>query len=238
MERTRFVTPSLVLFFTKIEVIFGGLFMTAWTSRLAKAAAISALAANGQFKPDQMQNVERVAFILHPHTQRSLPMTTSVTTPEAKLEALGLKLPKATKSPEGLHLPFTFVNIRGERLLFSGHPKNAIDGSIAGPFGVVGSDISTEQGYAEAREVALTVLANIKAEVGELSRIVGWVRVFGMVTSAPGYSDQHIVVNGFSDLVIEVFGQDVGRHARSAIGVAGLPLGFAMEIEGEVLIGK
>lgn len=157
-------------------------------------------------------------------------------TPEHKLEELGLKLPKPTKLPEGLHLPFKFVNMRGERVLFSGHPKNAMDGSIAGPFGVFGSNLTTEQGYAEAREIALAVLANIKLEISELSRIIGWVRVFGMVTSAPGYSDQHIVVNGFSDLIIEVFGQDVGSHARSAIGVLGLPLGFAMEIEGEMVI--
>ena len=163
-------------------------------------------------------------------------MTKSTMTPERKLEELGLKLPKPTKLPEGLHLPFKFVNIRGERVLFSGHPKNALDGSIAGPFGVVGSDLTTEQGYNEAREVALSVLANIKSEIGELSRIIGWARVFGMVNSAPGYTDQHIVVNGFSDLVIEVFGQDVGCHARSAIGVFGLPLGFAIEIEGEVII--
>ncbi len=159
-----------------------------------------------------------------------------MTTPEGKLEELGLELPKPTKLPEGLVLPFKFVNIRGERLLFSGHPKNAMDGSIAGPFGVLGSDLATEQGYAEARDVALAVLANIKAEIGELSQISGWVRVFGMVSSTPGYSDQHIVVNGFSDLIIDVFGPEVGRHARSAIGVAGLPLGFAIEIEGEVLI--
>lgn len=158
-------------------------------------------------------------------------------TPEDRLEELGLKLPQPTRLPAGLDLPFTFVNVRGERVLFSGHPKNAMDGSLAGPFGVMGVDMTTEQGYAEAREVALSVMANLKAEIGELSRIIGWVRVFGMVTSAPGYSDQHLVVNGFSDLVIDVFGQSVGRHARSAIGVAGLPLGFAMEIEGEVLIG-
>jgi enamine deaminase RidA (YjgF/YER057c/UK114 family) len=111
-----------------------------------------------------------------------------------------------------------------------------MDGSIAGPFGQVGTNLSTDQGYAAAREIALAVLANIKAEIGELSRIVGWSRVFGMVASAPGYTEQHLVVNGFSDLVLDVFGKDVGRHARSAIGVAGLPLGFAMEIEGEVLI--
>jgi enamine deaminase RidA (YjgF/YER057c/UK114 family) len=157
-------------------------------------------------------------------------------TPESRLEKLGLKLPQPTKLPEGLHIPFEFVNIRGERALFSGHPKSAMDGSIAGPFGVVGADMTTDQGYAEAREVALSVLANLKAEIGELSRIKGWVRVFGMVTSAPEYSEQHVVVNGFSDLIIDVFGPDIGRHARSAIGVSGLPLGFAMEIEGEVLI--
>lgn len=159
-----------------------------------------------------------------------------MTTPEKRLENLGLTLPPPTRLPEGLHLPFSFVNVRGSQLFFSGHPKNAADGSIGGPYGVLGADMTTEAGYAEARDVALTVLANIKEEIGSLSRIVGWSRVFGMVTSAPGYKEQHLVVNGFSDLVIEVFGPEVGRHARSAIGVAGLPMGFAMEIEGEVLI--
>ncbi len=86
--------------------------------------------------------------------------------------------------------------------------------------------------------MALSVLANLKAEIGELSRITGWVRVFGMVTSAPGYTEQHLVVNGFSDLINSVFGPDVGRHSRSALGVSGLPFGFAMEIEGEVLISE
>lgn len=159
-----------------------------------------------------------------------------MSTPEDRLDALGLQLPPPTQVPDGLHLPFAFVNIRGDRLLFSGHPKTAMDGSIGGPFGLVGDDLSTEDAYAEARQIALSVLANIKAEIGALSGIVGWSRVFGMVASAPGYTEQHLVVNGFSDLVIDVFGRDVGQHARSAIGVAGLPLGFAMEIEGEVVI--
>lgn len=157
-------------------------------------------------------------------------------TPENRLEELGLRLPLPTKIPEGLHLPFALVNVRGDRVIFSGHPKSALDGSIAGPFGVVGADLTTDQAYSDARDVALSVLANIKAEIGELSRIVGWARVFGMVNSAPGYTEQHIVVNGFSDLILAVFGPDVGRHARSAIGVAGLPLGLAIEIEGEVLL--
>ena len=156
--------------------------------------------------------------------------------PEENLEELGLKLPPPTRLPDGLHLPFSFVNVRGNRVLISGHPKNGADGGIAGPFGTVGTDLTTDQAYAEAREVGLTVLANIRAEIGQLSRIAGWVRVFGMVTSAPGYTEQHLVVNGFSDLIVGVFGPDVGRHARSAIGVAGLPMGFAMEIEGEALL--
>ena len=160
-----------------------------------------------------------------------------MSTPEERLAALGLELPAPTRLPEGLRLPFSFINIRGDRALISGHPRNAADGSIAGPYGVVGQDLGTAEAHAEARQVALAVLANLKAEIGELSRVTGWVRVFGMVTSAPGYTEQHLVVNGFSDLIVEVFGPQVGRHARSAVGVAGLPMGFAMEIEGEVLIG-
>jgi enamine deaminase RidA (YjgF/YER057c/UK114 family) len=157
-----------------------------------------------------------------------------MTTPEERLAELGLALPAPTVLPEGLRLPFVFVNVRGRRALISGHPRHDAKGAITGPFGRLGEDLTTEEGYAAARGVALSVLANLKAEIGELSRVAGWVRVFGMVSSVPGYSEQHVVVNGFSDLILEVFGPEVGRHARSAIGVAGLPLNFAMEIEGEV----
>ena len=157
-------------------------------------------------------------------------------TPEERLNELGLTLPAPTQIPAGLHLPFSLINVRGDRALFSGHPKHDAEGKIAGPFGVVGEDYTTKAGYDEARQIGLCVLANLKAEIGELSRIAGWTRVFGMVTSASGYSEQHLVVNGFSDLVLEVFGSEVGRHARSAIGVSALPMGFAMEIEGEVLL--
>lgn len=157
-------------------------------------------------------------------------------TPEDRLEALGLALPAPLRLPDGLHLPFAFINVRDGRALFSGHPKQGADGALAGPFGVLGADLTTELGYAAARDVALSVLANLKAELGELSRVTGWLRVFGMVNSAPGYTEQHLVVNGFSDLILAVFGPEIGRHARSAIGTAGLPLNFALEIEGEVCI--
>jgi hypothetical protein len=155
-------------------------------------------------------------------------------TPEERLAELGLVLPAPINVPPHIHLPFSFVNVRGNRALFSGHPKQSAEGTVAGPYGKLGLDMTTEQGAAAARDVGLSVLANLKAEIKELSRIVGWVRVFGMVNSTPDYVDQHLVINGFSDLIIDVFGAQVGRHARSAIGVVSLPMNFAMEIEGEV----
>lgn len=157
-------------------------------------------------------------------------------TPEDRLAALGLTQPRPVSAPPGVHLPFTFVNIRGDRAFISGHPAQGPDGRVIGPYGTLGADLTTQQGYDAARQAALSVLANLKAEIGALSRVAGWLRVFGMVTSAPGYRDQHLVVNGFSDLILAAFGPETGRHARSAIGVAGLPLGFALEIEAEVLL--
>jgi enamine deaminase RidA (YjgF/YER057c/UK114 family) len=157
-------------------------------------------------------------------------------TPEERLAELGLVLPAPVVVPDGLHLPFSFINLRGGRALISGHPKQDAEGRIAGPYGQLGRDLTTGQGAAAAHDIALSVLANLKAEIGELSRVNGWVRVFGMVNSAPGYSEQHLVLNGFSDLILKVFGPETGRHARSAIGTAGLPMNFAIEVEAEALI--
>lgn len=154
--------------------------------------------------------------------------------PEERLSELGFDLPRPISLPPSLSLPFTFVNVRGNRVFISGHPKHNSEGAIAGPYGQVGSDFTTSEAAIAARDIALSVLANLKAEIGELSRVSGWLRVFGMVNSAPGYDEQHLAINGFSDLILDVFGPEVGRHARSAIGVAGLPLGFAMEIEAEL----
>ena len=156
--------------------------------------------------------------------------------PEKKLIELGLKLPDPIKLPSNLSLPFSFINLRGNRALISGHPRQANDGSINGPYGQVGTNLTTDEAKLAAKEIGLSILANIKKEIGDLSRITNWVRVFGMVNSAPGYDEQHIVINGFSELILEVFGSDKGRHSRSAIGVAGLPMNLAIEIEGEVLI--
>ena len=156
--------------------------------------------------------------------------------PEKRLAELGLTLPLPLSIPPGLHLPFAFVNVRGSRVFISGHPKHSSEGKIAGPFGKVGKDLSTETATKAARDIGLSVLSNLKSEIGDLSRVSGWNRVFGMVNSAPEYNEQHLVINGFSDLIIDVFGKAIGRHARSAIGLAGLPMNFAIEIEAELEI--
>lgn len=123
-------------------------------------------------------------------------------------------------------------------MFISGHPKTSRQGEIIGHYGQVGRDLTTQDAQSAARDIGLTVLANLKHELGELSRVTGWARVFGMVNSAPGYTEQHLVINGFSDLILQVFGPEIGRHARSAIGTHGLPLNFALEIEAELQIAN
>jgi enamine deaminase RidA (YjgF/YER057c/UK114 family) len=155
---------------------------------------------------------------------------------EAKLEELGLALPEPTKTPQGLVLPFSWVRVRGDRVYLSGHVPLNPDGSFAGPFGKVGAEVSPEQGYEAARLTALAMLGNLKRALGDLDRVSAWLRVFGMVNSAPGFDRQPNVINGFSDLILELYGPEVGDHARSAVGMAGLPLGMPVEVEAEVEI--
>ena len=153
---------------------------------------------------------------------------------EARLEELGLVLPEPLKAPPGLHLPFSWVRVRGNRTYVSGHGAQNPDGSLAGPFGKVGAEVSLKQGYEAARLTALSVLGNLKRTLGDLNRLSAWLRVFGMVNSAPGFNQQPNVINGFSELILEVYGREVGDHARSAVGMAELPLGLPVEIEAEV----
>ena len=90
------------------------------------------------------------------------------------------------------------------------------------------------QGYAAARLTALSILGSLKRELGDLDRVRAWGRVFGMVNSAPGFNQQPSVINGFSDLIIELYGPEAGAHARSAVGMAELPFDIPVEIEAEV----
>jgi enamine deaminase RidA (YjgF/YER057c/UK114 family) len=157
---------------------------------------------------------------------------------EDRLRALGLSLPPPTRPPPGVVLPFRFVHLVGTRALISGHGPQSPDGSFAPPLGKVGRELTLEQGYQAARLTALSILGSLQREIGDLDRVARWVRVFGMVNSAPGFNQQPSVINGFSDLILELFGPQAGAHARSAVGMAELPFNLPVEIEGEVeLVG-
>src|SRR6184192_4443644 len=154
---------------------------------------------------------------------------------ETKLEALGLTLPELFTPPAGTKLPFSWVRVRGNRAYISGHAPQNPDGSLAQPLGRVGAEVSLEEAYQAARLIALSMLGSLKRELGDLDRVT-WLRVYGMVRSAPGFTRQPAVINGFSDLIIELYGNEAGQHARSAVGMAELPFGIPVEIEAEVEI--
>ena len=118
----------------------------------------------------------------------------------------------------------------GTLLFVSGHGPLRGDGKPAAK-GKVGRELTVEQGYQVAREVGLSMLATVRASLGSLDRVKRVVKVLGMVNSADGFGDQPRVINGFSDLMVEVFGEAIGKHARSAVGMAELPMGIPVEIE-------
>ena len=154
---------------------------------------------------------------------------------EAKLEALGLTLPAPMQAPPGIELPFAWVRVRGNRAYISGHIPQNPDGSIAQPLGKVGAEVSPEQGFEAARLVALAHLGSLQRALGDLDRVTAWLRVFAMVNVAPGFNETPRVTNGYSDLILELYGPEAGMHARSSIGMM-LPLNAPVNCEAEVEI--
>jgi enamine deaminase RidA (YjgF/YER057c/UK114 family) len=139
---------------------------------------------------------------------------------DRRLEELGIELPAA--SPPAAN----YVKaVRVRNLLFlSGHA------AVSGFRGKLGKDMTTEEGYQAARSTAISVIATLKQELGELDQVKRIVKVMGMVNSTPEYTEQHLVMNGFSDLIGSVFGEK-GKHARSAVGMGALPFNFAVEVD-------
>jgi enamine deaminase RidA (YjgF/YER057c/UK114 family) len=158
----------------------------------------------------------------------------SMSTVEDRLRALGYVIPQPLRLPPGAALPFPWVRVVGHRALISGHGPTNADGSLAEPLGKVGSQVTPEQAHVAARLTGLAILGSLKRELGSLERIACWTRVFGMVNSAPGFNRQPAVINGFTELMLAVFGDERGAHARSAVGMAELPFDIPVEIEGEV----
>jgi enamine deaminase RidA (YjgF/YER057c/UK114 family) len=142
--------------------------------------------------------------------------------PEARLKALNITLPPDAAPAAN------FVNsVQTGKLLF-------LSGNTPGPAwagkGKLGKDLTVEQGREAARQAGLIMLAKIRTALGSLDRVKRVVKVLGMVNSVEGFGDQPLVINGFSDLMVEVFG-DAGKHARSAVGMAGLPGNAPLEVE-------
>ncbi len=154
---------------------------------------------------------------------------------EQRLKEMGLVLPPPVVPPPNVKLPFTWVRVRGNHAYVSGHGPTNVDGT-PGPFGKVGRELTVEQGYGAARSAALGMLGSLKRALGDLDRVTAWLVVRGMVNSTPDLAQSTVVINGFSELILELYGPDAGMHARSAVGVATVPLGMPLVIEAEVEI--
>ena len=152
-------------------------------------------------------------------------------TAEQRLKDLGLTLPEPMATGD---LPFSLALVDGDRLLLSGHVPTDEAGRMAKPLGQVGGAVTAEQGFEAAGRIALGLMASIKAAVGELDAVAQWLRVFGMVNAAPGFQALPSVINGCSERILAVFGPQIGRHTRSAVGMASLPFDVPVEIEAEL----
>ncbi len=148
---------------------------------------------------------------------------------ESRLSELGLALPPSPK-PMGNYVPW---RIGGGLLFLSGVGPRRADGSSI--TGLVGADLDVQQGYEAARLCGINLLANMRDALGSLDRVDTILKVLGMVRAVPDFGHQPEVINGCTDLFVEVFGE-AGRPARSAVGLASLPRGIAVEIEAVVLL--
>lgn len=153
---------------------------------------------------------------------------------EERLEELGLVLPEPATLPAGVEIPFAWVRLRAGRAYVSGHGALQVDGSPAGPFGKVPQEVSLEEAQQSARLAILAVLSSLKAALGDLDRVLAWLTVSGHVNSEPGYAQTTAVINPVSELLLDLYGAEAGAHARTAIGVAALPLNLPVVISAEI----
>lgn len=157
-------------------------------------------------------------------------------TVESRLSALGLALPAPMVAPAGLEVPFAWARQYRDRVYLSGHGALHMNGTTAGPFGKVGAEVSLEEAQASARAATLAMLSSLKQLIGDLDRVAAWLVISGMVNVAPGFVRTTDIINPCSSLITELFGNEVGRHARTAIGMAQLPLNLPVVISAEIAV--
>ena len=157
---------------------------------------------------------------------------------EARLEELGALLPTDMVLPPGVEIPFRWVRARGTRALVSGHGALTPDGRPAGPFGKVPSEVSLEDAQESAHLATLAMLLSLRRELGDLDRITSWLVVNGLINADPGYAQTTAVLNPCSELLLAAYGPEIGAHARTAVGVAALPLNLPVILSAEVEISS
>lgn len=156
---------------------------------------------------------------------------------EDRIESMGLYLPEPVKVPAGVVIDFAWARVHGDRVFASGHGPQSPDGTVAGPFGRVGAEVTVEQAAEAAKLATLSLLASVRRALGgSLNRVEAVLRVDGFVLVAPGFDRTTNVINGCSRLFLELFGDDAGRHARTAMGVAATPLSCPVVIAAEFAI--
>ena len=156
---------------------------------------------------------------------------------ERKLDELGLVLPPPVKTAPGSSPPH-YLRIRNGIAYLSGPGARNPDGTSAGPFGKVPSEVSIEEGREAAKGCALALLGTLQREIGDLDRVSAWLSVMAMVNADAGFAQTSLVINGFSEFILELFGDEIGHHARVSPGMAALPgnsvvvIGATVEIDG------
>jgi enamine deaminase RidA (YjgF/YER057c/UK114 family) len=153
---------------------------------------------------------------------------------EEKIKNLGLYLPASFQAPSGVAIDFAWARVFDDRVYVSGHAPQAEDGMVLGPFGRVGAEVTPEQAVEAARLATLSVLASVKRAIDDLDRITAWLRIESYILVAPGFDRTTNVANGCSRLISEIFGSEIGRHARTAMGVAATPLSCPVVVAAEL----
>ncbi len=153
---------------------------------------------------------------------------------EERLAEMGLELPPEPKLPPGVVIPFQWVRISGLRAFISGHGALSSGGTPLGPFGRVPSEVSLENAQESARSATLSMLGSLKRALGDLDKVAAWMMVSGFVNADLGYSQTTLVMNAASELLLRLYGEHAGNHARVAPGVTAIPFNLPLVVSAEV----
>lgn len=178
----------------------------------------------------------RISSVADRSITTQLPLRHGGVVVESRIQARRLYLPQPPRLPADVPAPFSWARRFGDRVYVSGHSPQAPDGNPIGPYGRVGIEVSPDQARQAARLALLGVIGSLKREIGDLGRVAAWLRIEGFVLTTAGFDRATTVVAAASELLVDLFGPEIGRHARTAIGVAATPLNSPVVIAAEVAL--